>query len=157
MSTETSSKKPLTVPLIRDVNNVQLEDIRLMLLDAVPSNYAVVTNDLYFSDSELMDAMRRAVEAFNALPPTTIRCGLCGIPDQYIYKVGTCWQACLTKMLYYQRKVVNYSTGGTQTNMYESQVLALKVMADSFKQEFRELANSLKVQMNARRACGRIG
>lgn len=146
-----------TTPPIEYTNNVQLEDIRLMLLDAVPSDYAIKTNDFYFSDSELMDAMRRAIEAYNAFPPVTIRSGFHGIPDQYTFKVGTAWQACLSKSLYFQRKVVAYQAGSTTVDMYGEAAKAMLSAAQTFKEEFKELAMSIKRQMNMRRACGRIG
>lgn len=152
-----STSEANTVQAIDNTNNVQLEDIRLLLLDAVPADYAIKTNDFYFSDSELMDARRRAVEAFNAFPPVTIRAGLQGIPDEYTYKVGTCWQACLSKALYFQRKQVTYQSSSNAVNMYGDAVKAMKEASDMFKAEFKELALSIKRQINMRRACGRIG
>ena len=146
-----------TTPPISKTNNVQLEDIRLMLLDQFADNYAIKTGDLYFSDEELMDAMRRAVEAYNALPPTTLRQGLYGIPDQYLFKVGTAWQACLAKALYFQRKRTTYNAGNTTVDMYGSASQAMLDAAQEYKQEFKEIALSLKRQINAVRFYGRIG
>lgn len=142
---------------IEQTNNVQLEDIRLMLLDSKPDDYAVVSDDFFFSDEELMDAMRRADEAYNALPPTSFRTGLYGIPDQYTRKIGTCWQACLSKLMYFMRKKVDYSAGSTTVNKYQAQISSFQLLVNMFKEEFKELALLQKKQLNIRRAYGRIG
>jgi hypothetical protein len=144
----------VSVPLS---SNTQVEDIRLMLLDAMPDDYSVKTGDYWFSDSEILDAIRRAVEAYNALPPSTLRSGISGIPDPYLMKVGACWQACLSKALYYKRKQTTYNTGSTQVDMYGGAVNAMMEASQAFKQEFQELALSIKRQSNIRRFFGRIG
>lgn len=146
-----------TTPPIPAVNNTTVDDVRLMILDYLPDNYAIKTGDLYFSDEELMDAMRRAVEAYNALPPVTLRQGLYGIPDQYLFKVGAAWQACLAKALYFQRKRTTYNAGSTSVDMYGSAAQAMLDAAQEYKQEFKEIALSLKRQLNAVRFYGRIG
>jgi hypothetical protein len=146
-----------TVPRIEDTNNVQVEDIRLMLLDHVPNDYNVVSGDYYFSDIEIMEARKRAIEAFNALPPRSVNCGLQGIPDNWIMKTGTCWQACLSKSLFFARKAVQYNAGGVAVDMYGNASKVMKEAAAEFKQEFIEAATALKKGTNIRRAFAKIG
>lgn len=152
-----NNKPKQTTPPIELTNNTQLEDIRLLLLDHTPTNYPIVSDDFYFSDTELMDAIRRANEAFNALPPSTVRVGAYGIPDPYILKIGAAWQACLSKALYFQRQKITYSAGSTQVSMYADAAEAMRIAAEQFRTEFKELALTLKRQFNIRRAHGRIG
>lgn len=152
-----ADKPKQATPPIEITNNTQLEDIRLLLLDHTPTNYPIISDDFYFSDVELMDAMRRANEAYNALPPSTIRCGGYGIPDPYILKIGTAWQACLSKSLYFQRQKITYSAGSTQVSMYADAAEAMRIAAEQFRVEFKELALTLKRQFNIRKAHGRIG
>lgn len=146
-----------TTPPVGNTALTVLEDIRLLVSDSVPDNYSVKTNDFWFSDAELMDAMRRAVEAYNALPPVTLRSGITGIPDPYLLKIGAAWQACLSKALYYKRKQTTYSTGSTQVDMYGKAVEAMTQAAQEFKAEFKELALSIKRQSNIVRFIGKIG
>ena len=146
-----------TRPHIDDTNKTQVEDIRLMLLDHVPSDYAITQNDYYFSDIEIMEGRKRAIEAFNALPPRSVNCGLKGIPDNWIMKTGTCWQVCLAKSMFLARKAVQYNAGGTAVDMYGNAAKILKEAAAEFKQEFIEAATSLKKGTNIRRAFAQIG
>ena len=146
-----------TRPPVEAVNNTQVEDIRLMLLDALPDTYAIKTNDYYFSDAEIMDAIRRANEVFNALPPAMLRTNYYGIPDPYTLKVGAAWQACLSKCLYFQRKQVKYQAGSTEVDMYGTAAEAMATAAKEYKEQFMQLASSIKRQINTNRFFGRIG
>lgn len=155
MSASESSLPKQTVPKIEDTNNVQVEDIRRMLFDTRPRDYAV-TSDFLFSDAEIMDAIRRANEEFNSLPPTTLRVDLRGISDQMCLKYGACYHACLTKAFTYGNMQVKYASGGTTVDMYGPQIEAYTRAADRFHALFKELALSIKRQINMRRAYGTL-
>lgn len=147
----------VTTPRIVDVANTQVEDLRLMLLDRFPDNYSVKTDDFFFSDIELMEALRRSVQAYNALPPVTIRARYNLVPDEYLLLIGAAWQACLSKLMYYRRKQTTYNSGSTQVDMYGAICSALQDAAQEFKAEFKELGLSIKRQQNIKRYMGRIG
>lgn len=144
-------------PPIEQTNNVQLEDIRLMLADATPTDTAISTNDLWFSDEELMDAMRRAIEAFNAEPPQTIVASYITMGTAYMFKVGTCWQAMLSKRLYLERKRVQTSAGGVSTDVYAPLIESARLAAQEFKLDFKEQVKNYKRSINVSRAWGVIG
>lgn len=154
-----TSNMPKITPPTDKMSNPQLEDIRLMLSDAVPSNYALVTNDYFFSDQELMDAMRRAVEYYNSQPPQTIRLTLFNVlhSNAYMFKVGACWQAMLSKLEYYKRKSLSYNSGGVQTNIYGDTMNGLAQSKEEFKQEFIALVRQDKSNKNMYRGFGQIG
>lgn len=147
----------ITTPPIASTNEVQLEDIRLMLADSEPTDTAITTNDFWFSDEELMDAMRRAIEAFNAYPPQTITANYGTMGTPYMYKVGACWQALLSKRLMLERKKVRSSAGGVQTDIYDPLIEYSKNAANEFKMEFIELVKNYKRAANMSRAWGAIG
>lgn len=156
-SSPCSKSDGLTTPSITSTNEVQLEDIRLMLADAEPAETVLTTDDFWFSDFELMDAMRRAVEAFNAYPPQTIRVDYRTMGTSYMFKVGACWQALLSKRLLLERKYVKSSAGGVQTDIYQPLIEFSKNAANEFKIEFIEMVKNYKRAANVSRAWGAIG
>lgn len=147
----------ITTPPIPSTNEVQLEDIRLMLADAEPTDTAITTDDFWFSDFDLMDAMRRAVEAFNAYPPQTITVDYRTMGTSYMFKVGACWQALLSKRLWLERKYIKSSAGGVQTDIYQPLIEFSKNAANEFKIEFIEMVKNYKRAANVSRAWGAIG
>ena len=153
------SKKPIIVPPTDKMSNPQLEDIRLMLADTIPTDYAVVSGDYFFSDKELMDAMRRAVEFYNSQPPQTIKLTLFNVlhSNAYMFKVGACWQACLSKLEYYKRKSITYNSGGVQSNIYLNTIQGLEASKNEFKQEFIGLVRQDKLNKNVYKGFGQVG
>lgn len=147
----------VTTPPIGCTNEVQLEDIRLMLADAEPTDTAITTEDFWFSDEDLMDAMRRAIEAFNAYPPQTITADYSSMGTSYMFKVGACWQALLSKRLFLERKYVKSNAGGVSTDIYQPLIEFSKNAANEFKVEFIELVKNYKRAINVSRAWGVVG
>lgn len=152
-----ADNNPKIIPPVECTNNPQVEDIRIMMMDAAPDNYSVVTNDYFFSDAEIMSAMRRCIEAYNDIPPLSIRLVPGKIYSSYWFKAGTCWQLCLSKLLYYQRKSTDYTTGGVSTNIYKPIIESLLHHRDSFKVEFESLARAQKEYVNIRAGFGPVG
>lgn len=143
--------KPIVEPKIRETSNIQLEDVRRFILDnATDTN--VLGTTFYFSDEEIIDAAKRAVDAYNAIPPLNITMTYGNIKLNHIFLNGIAWQLCLSKLLQLQRRNVDYNSGGMRLNLVAKQVEALAYMKEDFKREFKESALTQKLNLNITRA-----
>lgn len=138
-------------PDLDKTSNIQIEDVRRFILDNATSTNVLGTS-FYFTDSEIEDAMKRAVDAFNALPPLSITMTYGNILGNTMWLNGIAYQLYLSKMLQLQRKDVVYSTGGTQVAVVAKQIEHLAKMKETFKHEFTELALIQKKSINMHRA-----
>lgn len=143
--------KPATIPHLDLMSNIQLEDVRLFMLDNLTSTNVLGTN-YYFSNDEIMQAMRRAIDAYNAVPPLCISIQRHGVKLNHIFLNGIAWQLCLSKMMQLQRQDVNYSSGGTQVDLVAKQIQHLATVMQMFKQEFETRVREQKRSANARNA-----
>lgn len=139
------------IPKLDKTSNIQLEDVRRFILDNATSTNVLGTS-FYFSDDEIQDAMLRAVDAFNALPPLSITMSYGNILGNTMWLNGIAYQLYLSKMLQLQRQDVTYSTGGTQVAIVSRQIEHLNNMKETFKREFTELALTQKKSINMHRA-----
>lgn len=148
-----------TIPPICLTSDVQVEDIRDMLLDAIPADYVTSLNDFYFSDEEIIDGMKRCLEVFNETPPINIKIGyrIFGQRYKYTFKIGTCWQVYKSKYLYFMRKTNPYTAGGVAVDTFGNQAKLCKQIADDFKTEFIPQVMSIKRTINLNNSWGVIG
>lgn len=162
----TVNKKPscscpttCTTPPIELTGAVQVEDIRDMLYDAIPSDCPVALNDFFFSDEEIVDAARRCVEAFNDTEPINIKIGYVAFANNYreTYKLGIAWQAYRTKYLNFIRKSNPYTAGEVAVDTYGNQAKYAKAIADEFKSEFIPKVLKIKRTININNCWGSIG
>lgn len=148
---ENNEKKVTICPPVELMSNIQLEDVRLFMLDNLTSTNVLGTN-YYFSNDEIMQAMRRAIDAYNAIPPLCVSIQRHGVKLNHIFLNGIAWQLCLSKMMALQRQDVNYNSGGTQIDLVSKQIQHLATMMQNFKQEFEMRVREQKRTVNASNA-----
>ena len=139
------------IPKVFLTSNIQLEDVRNYLLDN-GTDTNVLGATYYFSDDEIIDAMKRTVDAYNAIPPLSIRMTYGKVYGNTMLLAGIGYQLCLSKMRALSAKDVDYNSGGTSTNLVSKQLQHLAQMKNEFKQEFMELAMAQKKSINIHKA-----
>lgn len=132
---------------IKDTSNIQLEDIRSFMLDNL-TNTNVLGTDYYFSDDEIMNAIRRTIISYNGLPPVCITMTYGNLKLNDILLYGIAYQLCISKMMALQRRDVDYNSGGSQIRILSKQIQHLGEMMKLFKQEFETRALEQKRNAN---------
>lgn len=138
---------------IKDTSNIQLEDIRAFMLDNLTSTNVLGT-DYYFSDTEITEAIRRAIMSYNGLPPVNITMTYGNLRLNDILLYGIAYQLCISKLMQLQRKDVEYNSGGSAIKLVALQIRHLSEMMQLFKQEFETRALQQKRNANMLNAFG---
>ncbi len=128
-------------------SNIQMEDVRRFMLDNLTDSNVLGT-ELYFMDEEMKDAMKRAVDEYNAIPPLHITMTYGDLRLNHIFLNGIAYQLCLSKMMQLQRKDVEYSSSTNSVAIVRKQIEHLNLMKNEFKQEFKESTMVQKRSVN---------
>lgn len=139
------------IPKVEKTSNIQLDDIRMFMLDNLTSENVLGT-DHYFSDDEIEDAVKRTIDEYNSIPPLSITVSYGNLRLNSILLNGIAWQLCLSKLLALQRRDVSYNSGDTQVDIVGKQIAHLMQNREYFKNEFKEKVMQQKRALNMHRA-----
>ena len=133
------------------------EDIRNFMLDrSVMDN--TLTMDLAFSDEVIREAMKRCAREFNATPPFVSSTTGNRLPSSNIlFLYGTAKQCYLAQLQQLMRNDIDYTAGGVETNLAKKRIEHFSSLIKSLGDEFKDLSYQFKLNINIRRAYGRVG
>ena len=135
---------------------IQVEDVRLFIFDRTIEDN-MIDLDLFFSDQEIMDAMRRTAMAYNGIPPYVEQVDPTRLVYGDVFLHGIAYQLCLSKVHQLSRNDIDYSAGGVTTNLIEKQRQYLMELLKFHKQEFDIKAKERQVHRNINNAFGPVG
>lgn len=146
-----------TVPTT-NLNRLVPEDLRAFMLDNMVENN-LLDLDLTWSEEEIQNAMRRCAMMFNAVEPIgrSLNVNPLALPSQYVFLVGTAYQLYLSTLQKYQRNDMEYQSGGVQASIFGNRIKHFTNMMQFMREEFTQLANSLKTSQNLSNAWGTLG
>ncbi len=98
--------------------------------------------------------MSLGIDAFNVMTPKSVYVDS-NFPSKGLLLLATCWQMYLGKALLLARNTMQYSDGGLQIPIEERAELYMS-LANSFRAQFRESAQPLKIQQNMEGGWGEI-
>lgn len=135
--------------------HVTIESIRNILQDRAPEDNSI-ENDLFFSDEEIVDAMKRAASAYNAMAPLgvdvvnyrALPAGTSVFTDGVIANL---YKAAINKIA---RNLITWSTGSTNIDIYKSRIEAFKVLHQMYEESFRAAGKERKMEINRSLAYG---
>lgn len=135
---------PLSVP-----------EVRMALMDTCPgANYLL--DELEFSDSDIIFAMRRTVDTFNEINPPVCIYSCYNFPHRSHWIKGTIANLLASIAHKYRRNSLQYSAGGLSVADQEK-AREYDAMAAKMDAEFLQWAERKKVTMNMSRCWGRVG
>lgn len=135
---------PLTIP-----------EVRMDLMDTCPeANYLL--DELEFTDAEIIHAMRKAVDAFNELPPPIGVFTYDTFPYRYNWLKGTVGFLLQMVAHRYRRNKLTYSASGI-TVADQEKFVEYERMGKLLEQEYMDWAQRTKVSLNIRLGYQSIG
>lgn len=142
----------LIIIVLMSKNLITVEDIRLFILDNSIEDNAL-DMDLEFSDSEILEAMRRCAMTYNTTPPLI---GSKVSPENFPYSMvflhGVAYQLYLSKLHELTRNDIDYNAGGVSTNLVAKRIAHVKGLIQLHKEAFEVQMRELKYVQNANRA-----
>jgi diketogulonate reductase-like aldo/keto reductase len=135
--------------------HVTIEAIRNILQDRTPEDNSI-ENDLFFSDEEIVDAMKRTASAYNAMAPLgvdvvnyrALPAGTSVFTDGVIANL---YKAAINKIA---RNLITWSTGSTNIDIYKSRIDAFKALHQMYEESFRTAGKERKLEINRSLAYG---
>jgi len=124
--------------------SLSIDEVREYLSDYAPNNYLIDGEEV--TNTYISLCMNLGVDAYNSMTPVS-RYSEGNFPSKQILLWGTCWNIYNGKALLLARNTMQYSDGGLQVPIEERAEL-YKGIADSFRAQFREAAQALKIQHN---------
>lgn len=107
-----------------------------------------------FGDTFINLSMDLAVSEYNTIAPRT-SFSVDNFPSKSVLMMGTLWQMYLGKSTLKARNHMSYTDGGLQIPIEEKYEL-YKNLADSFRAQFMETANRLKISANMEAGWGEV-
>jgi len=142
-----NSTRPENTPL-------SICEVRLFLMDKCPEdNYLL--DDVEFTDTEYMAAIRWAVDKWNETPPDVLRVTQTTCPWRYHWMVGAASQLLRMAAHNYARNSLQYSAGGVSVGdkTKDQQYIS---MSKDLQAEFISWMEAKKVEINAELCFGGI-
>lgn len=134
---------------------VTIEAIRNILQDRAPEDNSI-ENDLFFSDEEIVDAMKRTAAAYNAMAPIGV--------DTVNYRamsaetsvftdgvIAHLYKAAINKIA---RNLITWSTGSTNIDIYKTRLDAFKALHQMHEEAFKSAGKERKMEINRSLAYG---
>jgi hypothetical protein len=129
-----------------------IDEVREYVSDYAPNNYLIDGEE--FTDTFIALCIELGVDSYNSMTPRS-NFNLLGFPSKLILLLGTCAQMYQAKAALLARNTMQYSDGGLQIPIEERAEL-YQGLANSFRQQFREAAQALKIQQNMESGWGEI-
>ncbi len=129
-----------------------ISEVREYVSDYAPNNYLIDGEE--FTDSFITLCIDLGVDSYNSMTPKS-NFLIDNFPSKVILLYGTCAQMYQAKATLLARNTMQYSDGGLQIPIEERAEL-YQGLANSFRTQFREAAQALKVQQNMESGWGEI-
>lgn len=137
---------------------ISIEEIRLWARDNSPEDNFLL-DEVEFKDTEIIAAIRRVVDMWNATPPLMPRYefNTTNFPYRSQWIDATIGFLMGIAGLNYLRNMLAYQAGGISIDDKKLKAQAYQQEADKRKAEFKEWMMQIKPQLNAYQAFGRVG
>lgn len=134
---------------------VTIQQIRDAILDRTPDDNSI-ENDLFFSDEEIVNAMKQTAAAYNAMAPRgvdymdyrSMPAGESTFLDGVLCKL---YKMAINKLA---RNVMTWQTGNTTVELEKTRMEAFKSLSQMYDQTFRDSARERKMEINRSLAWG---
>ena len=146
---------------------IDFEEVRLFLMDRAVEDNALDLVEHYFSDEEILAAMRRAAQHFNELPPyvTEMRVSKTGTEEEPTYTLpykiyllnGVAYYVYLSKLQKLAKEDLAYQAGGMGVDVIGKRMKHFQNNLAMFKEEFVQGASADKTATNYSLAFGQVG
>lgn len=134
------------------MSTLSIDEVREYVSDYAPNNYLIDGEE--FTDTFIALCMELGVDAYNTMTPRS-NFLLANFPGKSILLFATCAQMYQAKAVLLARNTMQYSDGGLQIPIEERSEL-YQGLANSFRTQFREAAQPLKIQQNMESGWGEI-
>lgn len=131
---------------------LSIDEVREYVSDYAPNNYLIDGEE--FTDTFISLCMELGVDSYNTMTPRS-SVTLTTFPSKIILLLATCAQMYQAKATLLSRNTMQYSDGGLQIPIEERSELYLG-LANSFRAQFREAAQPLKIQQNMESGWGEV-
>lgn len=131
---------------------LSIDEVREYVSDYAPNNYLIDGEE--FTDTFIALCMDLGIDSYNTMTPRS-NFNAYTFPSKMILLLGTCAQMYQAKATLLARNTMQYSDGGLQIPIEERAEMYLG-LANSFRTQFREAAQPLKVQQNMESGWGEV-
>ncbi len=120
------------------------QQVRDFLSDSASNNHLI--DGVEFTDARITLAMELAIDSYNVIPPLT-SVNIDDYEGKTVLLYGTCWHLYSGQVALSARNQMSYSDGGLTIPIEERYQFYIQ-MAQSFRDQFTELAKNEKVAIN---------
>lgn len=138
---------------------IDFEEIRLFVLDRAVEDNSIDLVANYFSDEELLAAMKRTAQAFNEIQPYVYEIAVKAnkLPYKTYLLNGIAYYLYLSKLQKLSKEDLSYNAGGMQVELISRRIKHFQSNLQLFKDDFMQGAQSEKIAQNYNGAWGRVG
>lgn len=134
---------------------ITIEEVREAVNDRTPDDNSI-ENDLFFSDEDILSAMRQCAAAYNSIAPIGIdRVSFRALPaDTEVFMDGVIAQLYKTAINKLARNLISWQTGNTTVDLEKSRMESFSSLLKLHEQAFKEGAKERKMEINRNLAWG---
>lgn len=132
--------------------SLSIDEVREYVSDYAPNNYLIDGEE--FTDTFIALCISLGIDSYNSMTPRS-SFNEHNFPSKIILLLATCAQMYQAKASLLARNTMQYSDGGIQIPVEERSELYMG-LSNSFRSQFREAAQPLKVQQNMESGWGEI-
>jgi hypothetical protein len=138
---------------------IDVEEVRLFIMDRAVEDNAIDLVANYFSDEEILAAMRRTAQAFNEVQPFVydIQVKDAKLPYKMYLLSGIGYYVYLSKIQKLAKEDLAYNAGGMQVDLTGKRMQHFQGQVKLMKEDFLQGATAAKVSYNYKGAYGRVG
>ena len=139
--------------------SIDFEEVRLFVMDRAVEDNVLDLVDNYFSDEEILAAMKRAAQHYNEIPPYVSDVSV--VDSKLPYKIyllnGVAYYLYLSKIQKLAKEDLSYNAGGLGVVVISKRMKHFQSNLQMFKQEFVQGATAEKTAANYSQAFGEVG
>lgn len=132
-----------------------IQDVREFLLDESPDDNDVEM-DLFFSDKQILSAMKRTAAEYQSMIPTGIDTGVTAatLPggDTSIFLLGVASYLYQSAMHKIARNTLAWQTGDTSVDLNKTRFEMFKLLQQEYDQQWKQQARLRKANINRNQA-----
>ena len=138
---------------------LDMEEVRLFIMDRAVEDNAIDLVANYFSDEEIVAAMRRTAQHYNELPPYVSSTSV--VNNTLPYKIyllnGVAYYLYLSKLQKLAKEDLKYQAGGLTVDLTGKRMAHFQTYLKAFREEFIQGAQQEKIATNYQSAYGSVG
>lgn len=135
----------------RGIAPITVPEVRAYLLDRCGDNELL--GEMQCSDDEILNAMRLAVEEWNATPPVVTTFTTTNFPYRYPWLICTCAHVLRSLSIKQSRNNASFQTGTVMINDSDKGPIFQRY-AEQFRQEWTQWMNAKKRELNVKAGWG---